>query len=139
MDWITDQVAIGNYQEARDSALLKRHGFQSALSLDGTLTEQDATKLGLCEVVSYPLIDGPGNDRAHHPLRRCGSSRRLAASRSPVLVQCHAGRSRSAVVVAALLMEAHGIGAREAIALVSAKRDVGVTPALFDLLCNLEA
>jgi protein-tyrosine phosphatase len=138
VDWITDQVAIGNYLEARDSALLKRSGFRSALSLDGTLAEQDATELGLSEVVSYSLVDGPGNDL--RILRfAVGDLRRLAVLHSPVLVQCHAGRSRSVVVVAALLMEAHGIGAREAIALVAAKREVSVTPALLDLLCNLEA
>ena len=73
VDWITDQVALGNYQEARDSALLKLHGFRPALSLDGALAEQDATEFGLSEVVSYPLVDGPGNDLRHHPLRRCGS------------------------------------------------------------------
>jgi protein-tyrosine phosphatase len=138
VDWITDRVAIGNYLEARDSALLKRHGFRSALSLDGTLAERDDTELGLSEVVSYPLVDGPGNDL--RILRfAVGDLRRLAASHSPVLVQCHAGRSRSVIVVAALLMEAQSIGAREAIALVAAKREVSVTPALFDLLCNLEA
>ena len=109
MDWITDQVALGNYQEARDSALLKLQGFRPALSLDGALAEQDATEFGLSEVVSYPLVDGPGNDL--HIIRfAVADLRRLAASRSPVLVQCHAGRSRSVAVVAALLMEAHGIG-----------------------------
>jgi hypothetical protein len=40
VDWITDDVAIGNYLEALDATLLTRHGFRSALSLDGTLTEQ---------------------------------------------------------------------------------------------------
>jgi len=52
VDWITDSVAIGNYLEASDAALLKQHGFRSVLSLDGTLTEQQAAQLGLSEVVS---------------------------------------------------------------------------------------
>jgi protein-tyrosine phosphatase len=64
--------------------------------------------------------------------------RRLAASHGPVLVQCHAGRSRSAVVVAALLMQALGIGVGEAVARVTAKREVNITPALVDLLGKLE-
>ena len=46
---------------------------------------------------------------------------------------------RSAVVVAAHLMEACGIGAGEAIALVAAKREINVTPALVDLIRKLEA
>ena len=62
MDWITDRVAIGNYLEARDAALLRQHGFCSALSLDGTLGEHHAAEFGLSEVASYTLIDGPGND-----------------------------------------------------------------------------
>jgi hypothetical protein len=62
VDWITDQVAIGNYLEAQDVAFLKCHGFRSALSLDGTLVERQAAELGLAKVVSYTLIDGPGND-----------------------------------------------------------------------------
>jgi hypothetical protein len=53
MDWITDQVAIGNYQEAQDAALLKHNGFRSALSLDGTLAERHAAEFGLAQVVSY--------------------------------------------------------------------------------------
>jgi len=62
VDWITNEVAIGNYLEALDAAFLKQHGFRSALSLDGTLTEKHAAQFGLSEVASYRLIDGPGND-----------------------------------------------------------------------------
>jgi protein-tyrosine phosphatase len=138
VDWITDRVAIGNYLEARDSDLLKRHGFRSALSLDGALAEGQAAELGLSEVASYPLVDGPGNDL--RVLRfAVDDLRRLAEAHGPTLVQCHAGRSRSAVVVAAHLMEACGLGAAEAIARVAAKRDINVTPALIDLLRKLEA
>ncbi len=137
VDWITDEVAIGNYLEALDAALLKQHGFRSALSLDGTLTEQHAAQFGLSEVVSYRLVDGPGNDLRVFRFA-IEDLRRLAASHSPVLVQCHAGRSRSAVVVAAHLMEARGLNPEEAIALVASKREISVTPALVDLLHKLE-
>jgi protein-tyrosine phosphatase len=137
VDWITDQIAIGNYLEAQNVALLKRHGFRSALSLDGTFGGHRAAEFGLAEVVSYTLIDGPGNDP--RVLRfAVDDLRRLAASHAPVLVQCHAGRSRSAVVVAALLMQALGIGAGEAIARVTDKREVNITPALVALLSKLE-
>lgn len=138
MDGITDRVAIGNYLEAQDLDLLKRHGFRSALSLDGTLAGRQAAELGLSKVASYSLIDGPGNDL--RILRfAVDDLRGLAASHGPVLVQCHAGRSRSAVVVAAHLMEGRGIGADEAMARVAARRDINVTPALLDLLRKLEA
>lgn len=138
MDWITDRVAIGNYLEARDAAFLVQHGFRSVLSLDGTLTEEHAAQYGLAEVASYPLVDGPGNDLRVFRFA-VEDLRRLAASHSPVLVQCHAGRSRSAVAVAAHLMEACGASPEEAIALVAAKREINITPALVDLLNKLGA
>ena len=62
VDWITDKVAIGNYAEAQDAELLKEHAFCSIVSLDGTLSPGRAAEFGLAEVVSYRLIDGPGND-----------------------------------------------------------------------------
>ncbi len=138
MDWITDRIAIGNHLEARDTALLTEHGFRSALSLDGTLEEHHAAELGLSKVASYLLIDGPGNDLRVLQFA-LADLRKFAASHNPVLVQCHAGRSRSAMVVAAHLMETSGISASEAITQVAAKREINVTPALVALLKKLEA
>jgi protein-tyrosine phosphatase len=137
VDRITDYVAIGSFLEAMDTALLRQHGFRSVLSLDGTLTEQHAAQFGLSEVVSYTLIDGPGNDLRIFRFA-IDDLKRLTASNSPVLVQCHAGRSRSAVVVAAHLMEAGGLNPEMAIALVASKREINVTPALLELLHKLE-
>jgi hypothetical protein len=82
MDWITDRVAIGNYLEAQDPELLRRSGFQSVLSLDGTLSSEDACRLGVGAVAAFRLIDGAGND-----LRVF----RLAVESLGELVHCHAG------------------------------------------------
>ena len=133
MDWITDRVAIGNYLEAQDTDLLRRHAFRSVLSLDGTL----AAEFGLAEVVPYRLVDGAGNDLRVFRLA-ARDLRRLARAAAPVLVHCHAGRSRSAVVVAAYLMLAEGLEPEAALAAVAAKREVNVTPALVELLYKLE-
>jgi protein-tyrosine phosphatase len=137
LDWITDEVAIGNYLEAQDAALLKQHAFRSVVSLDGTLSTKQAAEFGLSEVASYQLVDGAGNDLRVFQLA-IDDLRRLARLHSPVLVQCHAGRSRSAVVVAGYLMHANQIEPAEAIAAVAAKRDINVTPALLELLHKLE-
>ena len=48
MDWITDEVAIGNYLEAQDAALLMQHAFRSVVSLDGTLSAREiAQRMGV--------------------------------------------------------------------------------------------
>ena len=87
MDWISEEVAIGNYLEAQDATLLKQHAFRSVLSLDSTLTPEQATKLGLAEIASYRLIDGAGNDLrvfrlAIDDLRRLAQSYALSICRS---------------------------------------------------------
>jgi protein-tyrosine phosphatase len=137
LDWITDEVAIGNYLEAQDATLLRQHAFRSIVSLDGTLSAQQSAELGLSEVASYRLIDGAGNDvRVFRWV--IDDLRRLARLHAPVLVQCHAGRSRSAVVVAGYLMQDRGTEPEEAIAAVAARREINITPALVELLYKLE-
>jgi len=136
MDWITDHVAIGNYLEVQDTDLLRRYGFRSALSLDGTLPPERAAELGLGEVVSIRLVDGPGNDIRHFQFA-VDSLQRLVEEGAPVLVQCHAGRSRSAAVVAGYLMRLLGHEPNDAIAIVSSKRQLTIAPALQEMLFNL--
>lgn len=137
MDWITDDVAIGNYLEANDADLLSREGIRSVLSLDGTLNASDAARLSLEVVEVFPLEDGPGNDTR---LFRWAVEALdgLARRAKPVLVQCHAGRSRSVVVVAGYLMRSLGLEAEEALARVATKREVAVTPSVGRLLDSLD-
>ena len=137
MDWITDNIAIGNYLDARDAALLQLHAFRAVLSLDGTLSTGDAKKLGLCEVACHRLIDGAGNDTRVFSLA-VDALLRLADSCPPVLVQCHAGRSRSVVVVAAYLIRTKGMSAEQALKHVSSRRAANVTAALANLLNRMK-
>ena len=137
MDWITPEVAIGNYLEAQDATLLKHHAFRSVLSLDGTLNSQRATEFGLAEVATYRLIDGAGNDLRILEFA-IDDLLRLARSHSPVLVQCHAGRSRSAVVVAGYLRHTLKVDAHEAIALIAAIREINISSELVELLNKLD-
>lgn len=137
MDWITDAVAIGNYLEAQDADLLRREGVASALSLDRTLQGRAPAELGLREVEAVPLVDGPGNDPRLFR-RAVDALEELVRRHPPVLVQCHAGRSRSAVVVAAYLMRSLGLGADEAVGWVAARRHIAVSEGLENLLDELE-
>lgn len=136
MDWITDDVAIGNYIEAQDVEFLSRNGFRSVLSLDGTLSRWEPEDLGLDEVVVIPLKDGPGN-RADVFIGAVENLIDLAESFPPVLVHCHAGRSRSVIVVAGYLMQSLRIRPHEAIALIRSKRETCIQSGLEELLYHL--
>jgi protein-tyrosine phosphatase len=137
MDWITEHVAVGNYLEAQDTELLRRHGFRSVLSLDGSLVAERAAELGLSEIVALRLIDGSGNDP--RVFRSAIEALvRLAGSLPPVLVHCHAGRSRAPAVVAGYLMQVRGIEPDAAIGLVAEKRAVSITVALELMLYGFE-
>ncbi len=133
MDWITAKVAIGNYIDARDSGLLKRESIRSLISLDGTVGSTDAAAFGLAEVTCHRLVDGDGNDPRIFA-SALANLQRMAESCAPVLVQCHAGRSRSAVLVAAYLMHDQNLTPKQALAMVAAKREISVASGLVKLL-----
>ena len=136
VNWITDHIAIGNYVDASDAALLQREGIASTLCLDGCLKGRAPADLGLQRIVVMELVDGPGNEPDKF-IRIVDTVSRLVASHPPVLVHCHAGRSRSVVVVAGHLMRCRGLQPHEALRLVTAKREAEVTRALEALLWHL--
>jgi protein-tyrosine phosphatase len=133
MDWVTDDIAIGNYLEAQDRGLLQREGIVAVLCLDRTLQGKAPTDLGLKAIEVIPLEDGAGNDPRLFR-RAVDTLTDLCQQGGPVLVQCHAGRSRSAVVVAGYLVKTLGIAPEEALARLAAKREVAVAPGLLHLL-----
>jgi protein-tyrosine phosphatase len=136
VDWIETDIAIGNFVDAKDGELLKAASISSALSLDGTLSGVRPESLHLKQIEVVRLEDGPGNDRRSF-LRAVDTLEELVRSAPPVLVQCHAGRSRSAIVVAAFLMRRLKIDAPAALARVAARRDIAITPGLEQLLEKL--
>lgn len=136
MNWITDHIAIGNYLNANDAGLLQQQGIASILCLDGCLKGRPPESLGVRAIRVMPLHDGAGNapDRF---LQIVQALARLVATHPPVLVQCHAGRSRSVVVVAGYLMTLRGLQPDEALRWVAAKREAEVTAGLEALLWHL--
>jgi protein-tyrosine phosphatase len=137
MDWITDSIAIGNYLDAQDADLLRSNSIRGVLSLDRTLQNTAPASLGLSAIEAIPLDDGPGNDQRLFD-RAVSALIGLCKDHAPVLVQCHAGRSRSVVVVAGYLMKTRGIDSDEAFTLIAAKRESKVTAGLEQLLERLE-
>ncbi len=133
VDWITDTIAIGNYLDALDADLLRREKIASALSLDAVLYGKEPSEYGLKRIEVVPLEDALGNEPRLYRLA-VDYLRELVQVAPPVLVQCHAGRSRSAVVVAGYLATARGIDPEEALRFVASKREIAVTPGLERLL-----
>ncbi len=136
MDWIEESIAIGNFQEAKDPEILQGAKIASALSLDGTLSGVKPESLGLKRIEVVRLEDGPGNDLRLFNMAIVALSD-LVRVAPPVLVQCHAGRSRSAVVVAAYLMKTFGLELQAALARVASRREIVITPGLEQLLEKL--
>lgn len=134
MTWIVEgKIAIGNFGAAVDRGFLREHGFRSILGLTTHLTGKRLDALGVEAMEVIPLVDGPGNDLRTFE-RAVATLTQFAKEHPPVLVHCHAGRSRSVIVTAAYLKGALDIGSEEALLMVTRKREACVTPALMNLL-----
>lgn len=133
MDWITPKIAIGNFLDAADIALLAREGIQSIVCLDENHAKNSARKLGVQRFEAFHLQDGEGNDPQKFQ-RIVASVQDLVEQSPPVLVHCHAGRSRSAIVVAGYLVAAENVTPEAAIARVAAKREINISQGLERLL-----
>ena len=125
MDWITDQLAIGNFLDAQslpadiDAVLCLRED-----CCDGR-TDVDA----LC----LPLLDGPGNDPSDIE-EALDFIREVVTAGQRILVHCHAGRSRSVVVIARYLMQSRGLTAQAALDLIGSRREIYLSPGIEELL-----
>jgi hypothetical protein len=135
MDWITESVAIGNYLDAQDIELHRSEGVRSLLCLDGKLRGVAPQSIGLDALEVFDMKDGPGNDGN---IFRCAvdAVSQLARKHPKLLVQCHAGRSRSVIVVAAYLMRSQGLTAEESISFITSKREICVTAGIEALLSS---
>ena|ERR1700677_271334 len=136
MDFITDTIAIGNYLDAEDTRQCSASGIRSMICLNGKLKGCQPEAIGLDALKNYDLKDGPGNNPEIF-LRAVNSVAEFSKRHPKLLVFCHAGRSRSVIVVAAHLMRANGWSAEEAIALVASKREIAITAGIETLLQNL--
>jgi dual specificity phosphatase 12 len=133
MDRITERIWIGNSDEAKDRESLQLAGIRSILCLDGCMKRVEAKEAGVDRVEVVELIDGPGN-RPEVFLRAVRLLQELAAEHPPVLVHCHAGRSRSASVVCKFFMREEGNSLVEAMRRITSKRKVAIAAGLQELL-----
>ena len=125
MDWITPQIAIGNFLDAKRIST----EIDAILCLKGHCCEERRLDI---DVLVLPLIDGRGNDR-----RRIGDAvqyiRDVVNAGDRILVHCHAGRSRSVSVVAYYLTLEEGLTTEQALARIEAEREMYLSPGIEEI------
>ena len=121
MDWITDQISIGNVFDAQS---LPREIETVLCLLAGCCTDRTDV-----DALCVPLQDGPGNRPGdlEDALRFLDDAVRAGER---VLVHCHAGRSRSVVVVARYLMQSRGLTTQAALDLIASRREIYLSPGI---------
>lgn len=129
MDWITDQIAIGNFKDA----LEKCSKVDAVLCLREDCCEERDDIDAFC----YPLVDGPGN-RQEDIEEAIQTIADIVGDGEKILVHCHAGRSRSVCVVAAYFVKFHGMLPHQAISFIASKRDIQLTPGIEDIFTLLK-
>jgi len=132
MDRITDKIWIGNYLDAKDRDSLVGARIRSILCLDGCMAGLKAEDVGVERVEVIELIDGSGNppETFLRAVRLLGD---LISKHAPVIVHCHAGQSRSAVVVCKYFMQ-RGDSLPEAMKRITARRRVAIMSGLQEAL-----
>lgn len=119
MTFITDTIA--NFMDAVDHAAIKAAGIRSILCLNGPLSDRRPEDCGVEALTCFNFIDGSGNDARlfEQAVKTVGQY----AMQSPkLLVHCHAGKSRSVMVVASHLVRQNGWDLRHALEFIRAKR-----------------
>lgn len=127
MDFITDQIAIGNRHDAMDLGFLISNGIDAVLNLAYDLDisyfqfYHEKEYRFQIEYQKVGLIDGAGNKSSTFAAAVYMLDQ-LLERHDKVLVHCHAGISRSSSVVTTYLSHKNGISLDEALNLVKEKR-----------------
>lgn len=130
LDWITQDIAIGNCDDAMRLAELRSAGIAGILSLTGWPNSAANTHGLAWRCVE--LIDGEGNDVSR--LQEAISQLHELLARGSVLVHCMEGVSRSALVVASYLADRAARPFEDCLQEVAQlRRQVFLQPGLIDL------
>jgi protein-tyrosine phosphatase len=127
MDWITANIAIGNFVDAKN---VTSSDVDAALCLkEECCVESDPRYCVMC----VPLVDGPGNISSLLE-EAIDFIDAIVTDGGRVLVHCHAGRSRSVCIVARYLMWKGGLTGKAALEMIESKRDIYLSPGIEELL-----
>lgn len=85
------------------------------------------------EVFCVPLVDGAGNDPAR-VTDAVAYIHSVVEDGERILVHCHAGKSRSASIVARYLMKFQGFERNAAIRHIAARREIYLSPGIDTIL-----
>jgi len=121
MDFITDQIAIGDAEDAANVVEMRNQGIRSVISLNGQLLGVSPDQLGLEALRAFSLGDGWMVNRFEFEQALEGLQQ-LTKTYAPVLVHCTEGRSRSVMLVAAYLMRSKELSFEEAIERIREER-----------------
>lgn len=126
MDFITERIAIGNRHEAADIEMLQANSITAVLNvaydLDIRYPNLDSSPYRFAiEYHKVGLIDGQGNE-ATTLAAAVYMLAQLLARHEKVFVHCHAGISRSTIVVSTYLAHAELTNFDDALAIVQARR-----------------
>lgn len=124
MDWITEQIAIGDAEDA----VRETESVDILLCLTRNCCENRCDANGCC----ISLHDGPGNVRAH-VLTAVDFIHESVTKGLKILVHCRAGRSRSVAVVAAYFIKYQGFSKSQALATIGAKREFLLSPGIEEI------
>jgi dual specificity MAP kinase phosphatase len=125
MDWITPQIAIGNFLDAQQVS----DEVDSILCLEEECCDEGRTDI---DVLAIPLIDGKGNVRRQIE-EAVNYVQDMVAAGERILMHCHAGRSRSVSIVARYLMATEGLRSGAALAKIGSKRKIYLSPGIVEL------
>ncbi len=126
MEWITANIAIGNFIDAKSAS----DEVDAILCLISDCCDEKSVEV---DVLAIPMVDGVGNDK-----RRFNDAvdfiDAVVNSGEKILVHCHAGRSRSVCIVARFFMSKCGLTSHQALEKIKSKKEIYLSPGIEEIL-----
>lgn len=126
MDWITEQIAIGNFIDAKNIS----NEVNAILCLKENCCDEGRVDL---EILTIPLLDGSGNNKRFFD-EAVDFIDNVVSGGEKILIHCHAGRSRSVCILARYFMIKYGMNRKEALSKIEAKREIYLSPGIEEIL-----
>ncbi len=127
MDWVTKQIAIGNYLDAKNASPAE---VDAILCLRPDCCDEDSDDF---DMLCVPLSDGAGNNQRLFA-EAIAFLDDVVSRGDKILVHCHAGRSRSVCIVARYLMLKQNISSQQALEKIALKREIYLSPGIEEIL-----